>query len=808
MKKITKLALTVVSLASLFLVSCSNVNSDSDDATVCAGNNLAVTKQITLTAKADENTVTFPSASSSRTLLPETINGDTLDFFLAYKTLKETNWTVKKTTFTASADDKTVGTVKEEFELNSYEFKLYAVPAGVVTASATLAESTVKTAAALAGYATADLRYNTAVAFTLTANNMTGQGKIDITIKTVAGFKIPGGYTVTAGLYDYDTSSTLVYPSGAVAPITVAADGTVNDTSSFKVATSTINAGSYNLVVTLTNTNVTPNKSYKCSEKVIVLTNQETKGIFWIRDIIDYPPTQPADFIVGFTDPTSSDSTHYTVEFAWTDTSDCETGFELELMKVDDKTATPLYPLMPTEDDEWGDEAKTKGLAKDFNAAITTTSPSQWEDITDADVLLLNKTNLSTCPLFVSYSGSGDSVGSLNMNQSHLKMLLPMEHRFVARIRAVNDVGKSDYTYLNLHKEPVSPATFAATAGCTKGTDITIGGKTVTPTQTNASYTLTMKNFDADVTTMNRYQIKYNLNGGTYADADAALNAAKMPALILYESQHNTNATTATVNASKVTIIHPNSKKADASATPPITLEQGAENAYLDTTGTSQTGVHIELKDGNGSYWLTWMKGDVNGTPYATDLTSGSENYTPPLYTGYKNLYLVAKFKTTADVTADVNFTDMKRYELNKGFLTVALKSGVTDKTSDIITENSTLWDDSTNAGDGTTDSLITLADASDPLSISDTIDGVTLSLNTNAKYEDDGGTAHDIKYSRLHLRITRIADNAVTYDSDAANGTFDFKLTNYLLGKYLFTVSATKGTYTYEITQIVRISQ
>ena len=807
MKKILKLAAIVAGVATVLFASCSNLNSD---ATVSDDTSVSSSKEITLTARADEKVLEFPSSgdSSARTILPDSINADNLDFFLAYKTLKETNWTVRQTTFTASADDKTVGTVTETFELNSYEFKLYAVPQGVVTASATLAESTVKTAAALAGYATADLRYNTAVAFTLTANNMTGQGKLEIGIKTVAGFTIPAGYTVTAGLYDYDTSSQIVYPTSSAAPITVASDGTVNDTTSFKVDTSTIDAGSYNLVVTLTNTNVTPNKSYKCSEKVIVLTNQTTKGTFWIRDIIDYPPTQPADFIAGFTDPTSSDSSHYIVEFAWTDTSDCETGFELELMKVDDKTSTALYPKMPTTDDEWGDEAKTKGLAKDFNAAITTTSPTLWEDITDSDVLLLNKTNLSKCPLFVSYSGSGDSVGSLNMNQSHLKMLLPMEHRFVARIRAVNDVGNSDYTYLDLHKIPASPTTFASTDGCAKGTDITVGGKTVTPTQTNDPYTLTMQSFDDDVATMNRYQIKYDLNGGTYVDADGTLAASKMPATILYESQHNADASTASVSTSKVAIIHPNSIKADTSATPPITGVTGAENDYIDTTGTAQSGVHVELKDANGSYWLTWMKGDVNGTAYATDLTAGSEDYTPPLYTGFKNLYLVAKFKTTVDVTADVNFTDMSRYELNKGFFTVALKSGVTDKTADYITESSTLWNEATNAGDGTTDSLITLADATDPLSISDTIDGITISLNTNAKYTDDAGAAHDIKYSKIHLRITRIADNAVTYDADAASGTFDFKLTNYLLGKYLFTISATKGTYTYDITQIVRISQ
>ncbi len=809
MKKFKRLAVAVAALVSMFFAGCSNL--ESGDATVSGDNSVKDSKQITLTARADENVVRFPSASeSSRTILPESIDGDTLDFFLAYKTLKETTWTVKSTTFVASADDKTVGTVQETFELNSYEFKLYAVPAGVIAAATDLAESTVKAAAALAGYATADLRYNTTVAFTLTANNMDGQGSLEIAIKTVPEFLIPDGFTVTAGLYDYDTSSTLVYPTTSPVPITVTADGVVDDTTSFSVATSMIDAGSYNLVVTLTNTNVTPNKSYKFSEKVIVLTNQKTAGTVWIRDIIDYPPTQPADFIAGFTDPTSSDSTYYTVEFAWTDTSDCETGFELEIMKVDDKSATLLYPLMPTTDDEWGDSAKTKGLAKDFNAAITTTSPSQWDDITDADVLLLNKTNLSTCPLFVSYSGAtSDSVGSLNMNQSHLKMLLPMEHRFVARIRAVNDVGSSDYTYLDLHKTPVAPATYAATAGCTKDDSITVGANTFKATQTNTSYVLTMKNFDDDVVTMNRYKITYNLNGGTYADADGTLTAAKnMPAKVLYESQHNADATTAAVSTSKVAIVHPNSVKADASATPAITGVTGTANDYVDTTGTAQTGVHLELKDADGSYWLTWMNGDINGTEYATDAASDPADYTPPLYTGYKNLSLIAKFNTTKTVDIAVNFTDMRRYELNKGFITVALKSGVTDKTSDYITDTCTLYDETAGAGVGTTDSIITLADAGNLLSISDVIDGIVLSLNSNAKYTNDGGTDVAIKYDKLHLTITRLSDNTIKYDNDATSGTFNVSLKNYLTGKYMFTISATKGTYSYQITQTVRISQ
>ena len=804
MKKILKLTAIIAVAMTVLFAGCSDLDSDSD---AIVSNSIAVSssKLITLTARADEKTLVFPTAgdSSSRTILPDSVDGSTLDFFLAYKTLKETSWTVRKTTFNASAADKTVGTITEKFDLNSYEFKLYATPKGVVTDDPP-AESTAKSAAVLAGYATADLRYNNAVAFTLTANNMTGQGALDIAIKTVADFKIPDGFTVTAGLYDFDTSSDLVYPTTTPAPITVAA-GVVNDTTSFKVNTKSIDAGSYNLIVRLTNTNVTPNKVYTFSEKVIVLVNQTSKGTVWIRDIIDYAPTQPAYFIAGFSDPVSSDSNYYTVEFAWTDTSDCETGFELELMKVDDKSATLLYPLMPTKDDEWGDTAKTKGLAKDFSANITASSPTYWDDITDADVLLLSKTNISKCPLFVSYSTT-DNVGSLNMNQSHLQMILPMDHRFVARIRAVNDVGPSPYTYLELHTTPAT-GDYASTAGCTKGTDITIGSETITPTQTTAAYTLTKKNFEADVVTINRYKIKYDLNDGTYADADGTLAAAKMPALVLYESQHNTDATTASVNTTKVAIIHPNSVKADSTATPPIVGVTGAENTYVDTTGAAQTAVHLELKNGDGFYWQKWMQGDINGTAYITDGTTTPPDYTPKPYTGYTSLYLIAAYNSEKKITADVNFADMTRYELNKGFFTVSLKEGVTEKTDTYVTDTNTLVK-ADGTGDGTQDSIKSLADVSDPLVIPDTIDGIVLSLNANAKYADDGGTEHAIKYDKLHLQIVKIENGATKYDKDASSGTFTVNMTGYTYGKYMFILTATKGTYTYAITQVVRITQ
>lgn len=801
MKKILKLAAIVAGITTVLFASCSNLSSD---ATVSDDTSVFGSKSITLTARADENTLVFPTSgnSSARTILPDSVDGTSLDFFLAWKTLKETAWTVKKTTFTASDADKTVGTITETFDLNSYEFKLYAVPAGVVT-DAEPAEATVKNAAVLAGYATADLRYNDAVAFTLTANNMTGKGCLDIAIKTVDGFKIPDGYTVTAGLYDFDTSSNLKWPTSTPAPITVTA-GVVDDTTSFKVSTKSIDAGSYNLVVKLTNTNITPSKVYTFSEKVIVLVNQTSTGTVWIRDIIDYAPTQPADFIAGFSDPVSSDSNYYTVEFAWTDTSDCETGFELELMKVDNKTDI-VYPLMPTKDDDWGDTAKTKGFAATLGVDIATSSPSYWDDITDADVLLLNKTNISLCPLFVSYSGSATSnVGSLNMNQSHLQMILPMDHRFIARIRAVNDVGPSPYTYLDLHKAPAS-GDYASTAGCTKdGDDITINGVTFKATQTTAAYTLTKKNFEDDVTTINRYKIKYDLNDGTYVDADGTLAAAKMPALVLYESQHNTDATTASANADKVVIIYPNSVKEDTAAG--ISAVPGDANTYIDTTGAEQTGVHLELKNSDGFYWQKWMQEDINGEPYVTSNTAPID-YAPPKYKGYTSLYLIAAYNTEKEVTADVNFADMTRYELNKGFFTVSLKSGVTDKTSDYLADANTLIQDD-GTGDGTVDNIITLADASDPLVIPDTIDGIVLSLNANAKYTDDGGTDHAIKYDKLHLRIEKIENDATKYDKDSTSGTFEVKLTGYTYGKYMFILTATKGTYTYAITQVVRITQ
>ncbi|MCI5518827.1 MAG: hypothetical protein MR424_03165 [Treponema sp.] len=743
------------------------------------------TKTITITATSEENIVNFAAPSASaRTLLPAAIGASDLKFYIGAKKAGDSVYgTFAEVTFTATGGSTTTGTITATYDLASYEFKLYALPSATTVAENQLSDSTLKGLAILAAYAAADLRYNDSVNFYLSSNSLTNNGTFDIGI--TSSWQIPTGYSVKVGVYGVDTN-TLVYPSDATGEREISTGGAkINaiGASSFKNETG-MAPGNYNLVIKII---ASPTRTYTYSESLIILPGRKTGGTIDLPNIIDYPPTQPASFIAGYAKPLTSDQDYYTVDFAWTDTSYCERGFQLEILLADKDQNT--FFTTPKTDKEWDDLMNT---TLSLDATKKAASKTDWRNGFDTNLLVLNKKNFQTYVNTIT-----DGTGSLYMNGKHLSMKFPLEHRFVARICAENDVGQSAYTYLDLHQN--------TTTACTAGTELKngLGYTTLTPQTTSSAVSLASgcAKFDDDVTSINLYRIKYYLSGGTFADAAETLTAAEMPNIITYHSQHNamdmdSGSPKAEASTSKTAILTPNSKAATTS--PVASAVNVTKNTYLDTTGTEQTEKYLQLKNGD-LYWLKWTIDSAGGSDYpTTETTIDTKKYnTPNVYTGYENLQLFAIYNETTDVVAGVEIENATSFELGKKDILIRLnKSGGADVTGTHIKnpEDPATYKLSDIKNDGVLDISSSGENA---------VREILLTKNTTTCYA----------YDNMHLIVTRNVDNVVQVDQDIDPTSSGWKIdvSKYKTGKYVFAITASTRNMpnvTYRINSIINITQ
>ena len=724
-------------------------------------------RTLKISATTEEGLIKFPESSNkaARTILPESfVDGGEpqLTFYIGIKKKGEPI-SYEKIEFTKDPGDDTgcTGTVtKTGLELTTYDLKLYAVPKKDTLGNTIdeftgdgLKETTIRNAAIFAGYASADMRYDTTAKFYLTSNNLDGNGKLDVTLKTT--WTIPADYTITAGLYSIDTDE-LKYPTPAES-----INYTEGDVLNFAnwVPSNSIKVGTYNLKVIFTQ-KTGEKKSYVYSEKVVILANRTSKGTVIIPEIISYPPTKPKDLIALYKNPSNAEDTYYTVQFAWTDTSYCETGFEFELMQV----AADGFPVQPTTDTEW-----TSSIA-----AGNTPGPENEK------YLQVDKKTLPSYKHFVTgvdrdaiSAAAATDNGNLNMNNDHFTIQLPLETRYVARIRAVNDEGKSAWTYCEFDQ--------TTTDGITKGNELDDSpGKPCKVTTNPRPYTGSdYKPWDADVTTMNRYRIRYNLVGGAFKNASDG-TTTNMPLTVVFESQH-TNKTADPVAAAdnKVSILKPNSKAA-IDSDPVVKV---SKNTYY--TPDEQTDVYLELKAGD-AYWKKWTINSTSGTDYST--TAGTDTETgyniPNNYTGFKNLNLFAVYdvKTSEDLTGNINISDINKYVLANTDLMVDFKNGNTSKTKDLDGMAKGLAD-----GAATWDKIENLLEF---------VEGAITSIEVTRTPEAGN------KYYKMNLKIIACSTGQAIFDTDYTNDD-SWKVTidsnSYKIGKYLVVVTA----YTNQIANV-----
>ena len=799
MKKFTKFLAMVTTLATFVLSSCNNISGGvvTDDT-----NDNKESKTVTFIADSDGlfDFADLSDQKSARTIIPAALYSTSFDFYLVYKdTVNSDSYSLAEITFNKEklseetdlsneSDLKkkiTKGSFTKAFTLSDYTFALYAVPSGVPDISA----DNVSTKASFVGTANADLRYGDNVTFHMKANSqVNGKGQITINLSHEDDWQIPAYYNVTVGLYNIDNNS-LVYPTGSPLSIKARDENATTFPTNFQFTSSAgaVPQGEYNLVVKYEHQPESADKTnatYEYSEKVVVLMNQNSTGSIVIPEILEKAPDAPTNFLVQYQNPTDSSKNNYNVNFKWTDASKNEREFILEILKLSETG----YPVLPANDGEW-------------TSLETGSTKTTYNRLT--------------------FDAADDKVaGSLNKGNSTVTLSLPLEQRFVARICASNDAGQSSWAYV---------------------------GWTVTDTEDTSKNTTDTGwlAFDKDVKTINRFRITYNLNGGkfTIADKDGTdLEKEQSPALIYYASQYTD---TSAASTTKNVILSPDG----------IT----EKTWYTDKAGSVPSTANKIVLSKDGNFFKNWTMGSEGGTSYQTtvtyveatgytkfikyypsDVTSDQDaekkalanqpkdetdfntNYKSKktkirqaqsaLYTGYKNLNLVANYDTSRTFLVEID--DVSLYELKPTYFDINFKKDGTAVTNTRINygtkdDDAVLANTITNlllgGTDGTPNKVL-------EVSVSK-VNNIGITVNNTAKipvttYNATTNTIEitDGTYDKIHLVVKAIDGNTILVDQDWDQKSWSVNFKTWKLGKYHCELTANTNqipgiTYSYVFT-------
>ena len=697
--------------ASLFvLTSCTQLT---DPVTVYSGNEnknvevLGETTNITINVSSSSEIIKFNTQTVARTIAPEAIDGTSGGKFYIWgkNTISKAEFVPKEIEFSATAGTNgKKGTVTKLFERSSYELYLAFVldNSGMDEVS----ESNIKKYAALMANTDVDLRYNEKVYFYLTPNKDSPLGG-KVSLKVYADGWNPADfsdYTMKIGLYsldDLETSKADVTSMNGVLSATLP-PADIPDSANW-VTPTTVPAGTYEFRVDFKK----GDKTYSASEDIIVLANQTTEGEFPIPDIIGKKPKAPTNFSAAFLDPSTSleNATFYNVALFWDGTNIInESNFELEIFEY--PATAPKEGVLPTDDEDWND------LKTDISAKVITYDNKGTEDGSKIKWIGSDK-----CTIYYE--------GDLNKNSTYVVMQVLLGSRYAARIRAVNDAGESDWCYVTL----------------TDNIDAI-----PTEIKESASYVA----FPADSKTINRYKLRYNLNGGKemkYADTKLVdLEAADTKIdLVTFHSYTGTS----------VAIVTP-------------------ERSIPQTT--PENGKYIVTEyNGNFDYWQYWYNGD---SPYTKDVDGKPVN---DAYNDFKNLTLTASYISASDM--DVTLIQHADYVIADTDVPIIFKGKGTDKT--LVKDNGKY--------------TVSLAE----------VDTINVGFNTTKQYSkieytsEKNGTGSKISYGEYVLE----------YDDTKSKYTNDYSIdiSSWIPGTYVITWKAwhsTRGNDPYSYHQYVEITE
>lgn len=732
MKKTFKSVVFTAVLSVLLLAGCSNVLTNAS----VSGGDVKETapeeyKMLTIIAETtDKSILKLPTEpASSRNIQGNALKGSELKFFLCTKKKGETTYSVptEAVAFTAatgtvgSTDDVELnsGTIKINLEDAYYDFILFAVQNDKIPNDKSL--TNFKGAATLMGITQAELRdSSTKVHFVLRPDGLSGQSVVQINLATEnwdsADFNIKASIQKLTSSEDITNGGNTVSPT-TIPKITNVAEAFKDDTT-YEYKSGSVDPGTYNFVVSFTQNKV-GGKTFYYSELIDILPNYSFNANVLIPEIVMFPPTAPTDLYVGFLDPANTSSETYKVGFSWTDKSNNEAFFQLELLTLDFPGETVDESKLAAINTHWGvssDDTNLSDSTSYANSVLGYRGSAAYEKL-GAD--------------FAGDTTQHYAGGSLMKNNTCAVLRLELGKRYLARICAVNDAGQSEYAYVTLGNAPTISYT-----------DLTGTSDSKTP------ITETFNQFDAATKVINRYRLTYNLNGGT---ATLAAGTTSTADIVEYRTQ-NAKTNSGEGKANDTGVVTPGSYVGSK-------IEEKLDKPSVDIWNPSfDTTTYKSLKSGDRP-WYTWRYDDGSSSPSVDypGTRSGEKGYNPVDYTGYKNLLLIANY--TVD-TADVTLMDPTDYNITGAMIDVK----VGEPTINIATTSKIDFDATTQS---TAVIYVKLTDRQKALGIN--YDSVTVNIKAAAGNADKG--TYKLTYDSTNKYWSKEI-NAKTFNSVKYNVT------------------------------------
>mgnify|MGYP007069840053 CR=1 FL=1 len=605
MKKLLKWIATAsvaIALIGASFTSCSNLV---DDATIDGGSTSTGAKNVTITASSQDDIVTFGNGSS-RMIMPGQLNATEGFKFWLFGTNKTTGTSLTATgtevTLAAASGTTTKGTVTLDLDIAQYELSLYMIASSTTSLSD---EADAKSKAVLAATALADFTHSDSVNFYLTPYSLSANGAYDLTLY-LDGWTLASNYTSTVGIYSLTEMSVV---SGTTETTFYYNDDTTNTPKWTSTAPASANftsgsgygvaPGTYNFVVTFTNSST--NKSYCYNDKIVILSNQRTAKTIAIPNVIEALPVAPSAFGVSYLNPVSTDDEYYEVQFEWTDGSYNETNFKIELVDFTNVTSTSDFEgYVKTVAAATG--AHTDALDTAWTSFTTSSTDYSSKEIQynfTKKITSQTPGASSTTSIEESfYNASSFWVdGSCFINSTTATIRLPLEHRYLARLCAQNDAGDSDYVYADIIGSTVTASTGYKRYGIT------------------AVAATSLAKFGADASSINRFRIRYYLNGGTfYATTAPITSAIPTPTGSTQSDWTDLTSTVTGITPTKdAVVVYGTQRNSDTS-----TVITNLFNPLLASAADSK--VAVLYQDTNR--WTGWLVGSVSGTTY-----TNSTNY-------------------------------------------------------------------------------------------------------------------------------------------------------------------------------------
>lgn len=543
---------------------------------------------ISISVTSENNILSFGTASSTssaRLISPDgcTFSSE-LDFYIWGTNLLDSNKKIDLQQITITAVDSAnpiIGTFNFDFDRQFYRLNLAAVPKGKTYSTSTIV---------LSSSISIDLRECSEINFYLSSKTVSGKGDCSLAIYA-DNWTISTDYQATAGIYSLSDNSAIyetvlgVFPTCTTAP----------ENPTYQFTKSEISSGTYNFKITFSKNFEAKRVSFTYSDFINILPNQTTKAVIGIPNIISSAPAAPSYLIAGYHDTDKISNDYYDVEFCWDDNSYNEEDFQLQLLDITSLSASTYKAYVPT-------------LLDSFSGGTLTSTTSDMDTAWDKLVSALNSSYVKTYSRSYFENTNVTTDGSFTSNSLYAVLKLLYGKLYLARIRAVNSTGASDYAYLDLYNT---------------------GSKAFAQTSDSS---FSPEAWKKDSSGINRYKIEYYFTKGIFYDDSTSANVSAYVSSSVYTNQKRTGSQE---------ILNPVNYDYERGTTSGDSAE-GANAGTTATTGDTTTST-ATLKYLYNSIYYPWQN-------WKSDSAGGS-NFSGTSYDGCENLFLFAFYGDDVVIT-------------------------------------------------------------------------------------------------------------------------------------------------------------